>query len=60
MKAAIDIAGRDGDSIAQWAVKNGFNPALVYLVLNGKSKGVRGQSHRIAVALGIKKSKRAP
>lgn len=44
----------DGESIAAWAVKNGFNPSLVYLVLLGKRKCLRGQSHKIAIRLGIK------
>ena len=45
---------RAGLSISAWAVEHGFSPNLVYMVLNGKRKAVRGQSHRIAVALGIK------
>jgi gp16 family phage-associated protein len=45
---------KSGVSIAGWAVENGFNPTLVYMVLSGKRAAVRGQSHRIAVALGLK------
>lgn len=43
-----------GISIASWAVERGFNVHLVYDVLHGRNKGTFGQSHRIAVALGLK------
>ncbi|MGI1672183.1 MAG: DNA-binding protein [Neptuniibacter sp.] len=46
-----------GISISSWAKENGFSPALVYQVLSGKNKCLRGQSHRIAVALGLKEGK---
>jgi gp16 family phage-associated protein len=46
---------RSGASIAQWAITNGFNPNLVYQVLRGKSKALRGQAHDIAVRLRIKR-----
>ena len=45
---------RTGQSIAGWADKNGFGRSLVYAVLNGKKKCIRGESHKIAVLLGIK------
>lgn len=45
---------RAGLSIAEWARENGFNPMLVYLVLNGKRQALRGQTHDIAVALSLK------
>lgn len=45
---------RKGISIASWATANGFNTNLVFEVLAGRKKGVRGQSHRIAVKLGLK------
>jgi gp16 family phage-associated protein len=44
----------NGLNINSWALEHGFSPALVYAVLNGKRKSLRGQSHLIAVALGIK------
>lgn len=47
------IAG-SGISIAEWARANGFSCGLVYQVLEGRRKCLRGQSYRIAVALGIK------
>lgn len=43
-----------GISVAQWAAANKFCTALVWQVLAGSRKCVRGQSHQIAVALGIK------
>lgn len=43
-----------GQSVSDWSVKQGFNPALVYAVLKGERKCLRGQSFRIAVALGVK------
>jgi gp16 family phage-associated protein len=43
-----------GTSVAQWARDHGYKKHLVYNVLNGLSKYKRGESHRIAVALGIK------
>lgn len=42
-----------GLSVRRWAQENGFSPALTYRVLSG-SNPQRGQSHNIAVALGIK------
>lgn len=45
-----------GQSIADWARENGYNPTTVYAVLAGRRKGKRGKSHKIAVALGIKKA----
>ena len=38
----------------EWSKANGFNPATVKAVLYGHSKGLRGESHRVAIALGIK------
>lgn len=44
-----------GVSISEWARENGFAAGLVYSVLHGKRKCLRGQSYRIAVALGLKR-----
>ncbi|UXY17202.1 DNA-binding protein [Chitiniphilus purpureus] len=44
-----------GISVAEWARHNGFNPTLVYQVLRSRHVPTRGQSHRIAVALGMKR-----
>lgn len=43
-----------GISIAEWARENRFSAGLVYQILEGRRKCLRGQSHRIAVALGLK------
>jgi gp16 family phage-associated protein len=40
-----------GLSVSGWAVEQGFNPTLVYTVLQGRRKCLRGQSFRIALAL---------
>lgn len=46
---------RKGISISEWATANGFSTNLVFEVLAGRKKGVRGQSHKIAVKLGLKR-----
>ena len=43
-----------GVSIQDWAVRHGYSAALVYRVLSCDRLPVRGQSHSIAVALGLK------
>lgn len=43
-----------GISVAEWARDKGFSTGLVYQVLEGNRKCLRGQSHRIALALGLK------
>ncbi|QEW05631.1 DNA-binding protein [Nitrincola iocasae] len=45
----------NGITISQWAKDNGYQRNAVYRVLNGFDKGFYGQSHEIAVKLGIKK-----
>jgi gp16 family phage-associated protein len=45
---------RQGVSITQWAIANKFSPNLVFDVLAGRKKAVRGQAHTIAIKLGIK------
>lgn len=51
-----------GTTIAEWAKAYGYPVQDVYAVLSGRTRGLRGISHEIAVALGIKhrpiKSKR--
>ncbi|WP_222862262.1 DNA-binding protein [Zoogloea oleivorans] len=46
----------NGITIVRWAHDHGFSPGLVYQVTQGKRKCLRGQSHLIAVALGLKKT----
>jgi gp16 family phage-associated protein len=43
-----------GVTITRWAREHGLNEAMTYQVLYGKKKGVRGEAHRVAVALGLK------
>ena len=43
-----------GVNTAEWARDRGFSVELTRMVLSGKRKCLRGQSHQIAVALGIK------
>ncbi|RJG05265.1 DNA-binding protein [Noviherbaspirillum cavernae] len=44
-----------GISVAEWARVRGFSTGLVYQVLEGRRKCLRGQSHQIAIALGLKR-----
>lgn len=43
-------------SISTWAQAHAFDPRLVYAVLAGKNQSTRGQSHKIALALGLKEA----
>lgn len=43
-----------GISVAEWSRDHGFASALVYRVLRGEAKCRRGETHKIAIALGIK------
>ena len=45
---------QQGKTTAAWAQENGFEPWLVYRVLNGFTKATRGKGHDIAVKLGLK------
>jgi gp16 family phage-associated protein len=44
----------DGVAVVDWARSRGFSAALVYSVLRGERKCLRGQSFQIAKALGMK------
>jgi gp16 family phage-associated protein len=46
----------EGMSVADWARVHSFSLPLVYAVLKGRNHATRGESHKIAVALGLKKS----
>lgn len=48
------IFRENGLSVSQFARAYGFSEPLVHAVLSGKNKASRGQSHLIAVALGLK------
>lgn len=43
-----------GKTVISWAKEKGFSINLTYMVLAGKRPALRGQSHCIAVQLGIK------
>jgi len=43
-----------GVTANEWAAQHGFEPTLVYSVLSGTRKCLRGKSHEIAKALGLK------
>lgn len=45
---------RKGVSFAGWAREHGFGRSLVYEVVSGRKRCLRGQSHQIAVLLGMK------
>ena len=45
---------RRGLSISGWARLHGYSAQLVYGVLTGRNRCLRGQSHEIAVRLGLK------
>lgn len=44
----------EGWSVAGWAREHGFPANLVYRVLRGETQCVRGTTHAIGIALGIK------
>lgn len=49
-----------GLTVVEWAEERGFNADLVYAALAGRTRCIRGESHRIAVALGLKTSTGMP
>ena len=57
-KEALEATRRqlydEGISVTDWARTHGFDVHLTYGVLSGRSRASRGESHRIAVALGLK------
>lgn len=50
----------EGMTVTAWAQEHCFRPANVYAVLDGRTKGRRGESHRIAIALRLKPPSRKP
>ena len=58
VRSVSDVRGEfelRGLSIAGWARTHGYSAQLVYRILAGKISGRRGQSHEIAVRLGLKR-----
>lgn len=45
---------RRGLSVSEWARRRGVSAGLTYQILAGRKVGQRGQSHQIAVLLGLK------
>jgi gp16 family phage-associated protein len=45
---------RRGKSIRDWTREHGVSDRIVYEVLRGRLKGRRGQTHKVAVLLGLK------
>lgn len=54
-QAARERLEHEGISVKDWAEQNNLHPSTVYAVLNGQKKCLRGEAHRAAVLLGIKK-----
>jgi gp16 family phage-associated protein len=57
LRTAEDVRAefqRKGVSISRWAIANGYSTNLVFEVLAGRKKCLRGQAHNIAVSLGLK------
>lgn len=44
----------NGMTIWKWSIQRGFSPNLVYSIVQGRRKCIRGKSLQIAVALRIK------
>lgn len=57
IKQVRDDFIKSGISIAEWARANNFSPDLVYRILKNNKVPQRGESHKIAVKLGIKEQK---
>jgi len=57
IKQVRDDFSNSGISIAEWSRKNNFSPDLVYRILKNNKVPLRGESHKIAVKLGIKEQK---
>jgi gp16 family phage-associated protein len=45
---------RRGLAVSVWAREHGYHPKLVFEVIRDPRRGRRGQSHEIAVLLGLK------
>jgi gp16 family phage-associated protein len=44
----------EGISVREWAEQQGFVPGEVYAFLHGRTKGYRGNAHKVAIALRVK------
>jgi len=52
--AAREWFVQSGISIKDWAADHGVRVSVVYHVLHGKVSCTRGESHKVAVLLGLK------
>ena len=50
-----DLFEMNGQTVAQWAKDHGFSAPVVYALLSGRTRGRRGEAHRAAIALGLKR-----
>lgn len=55
LEEARQVFTDQGVSVADWARHHRFSLPLVYAVLKGRNRASRGESHQIAVALGLKR-----
>ena len=55
-REARDWLLRHGIPVSDWARANGFEPTVVFSLLNGRTRGLRGQAHFAAIALGLKEA----
>lgn len=53
-QAVRDHLEAHGQTVTAWARSNGFTREQVYAFLAGRTKGKRGISHRLAIALRVK------
>lgn len=49
-----------GIGIEDWAIANGFKPSLARQVMTGKRLAIRGDSLKVAIALGLRPDPAAP
>lgn len=47
---------RQGKTLVQWSQENNINYRTAQAVLSGTSRGLYGEAHRAAVALGLKEA----
>lgn len=56
----IEELDRRGETICAWADRFGIKRHVVFDLLRGRGKGRRGESHRAAVLMGMKKGIACP
>ena len=55
-QSAKDALYAKGITLSEFAKRNGFQYRTVSEVIRGVNKGLYGEGHRVAVALGLKKA----